>query len=583
MAKKKRKPDKASPKPAKEPSKQPSKPQSKQPAKPPRKPSRTPGFSPASPGPLEGMARNLAGGRGKRHRSPLSIAQEIADAAWEAAQPQEQMALAQHALSVSPDCADAYVILANQSPSRQQARELLEEGVAAGARAIGTQEFKSSTGHFWLDTRTRPYMRARLGLAQCLWESGQRSEAAGHYMEMLRLNPNDNQGIRYLLLGALVELDRDAEAQRLLASYEQDSSAEWAYTSALLAFRRDGDSVLGRSLLEAAVATNEYVPEYLVGNKGMPPSPPVYVSPGGEDEAISYVAQFLRTWRGSPGAIPWLRKTLKVPLPQPPKPRKPAWPLFRHAFLRLPKVKGEVWQLDICRLPLLSSVAQAHAGNTARPPWALVLWNRTQDSILTFEAGDDQPTTAEAWDMLIEALLRPRAGEPHRPSELHVRRKTFFKAWQVKLRQVEINCRLVTELDRPGRRARKACCSPRPAASGLMEMSLRTVGHALIADELAALLAESGRELAAGRTSAGLPGWLEQEGYELLAVLGRRLASAAKNTPCSRRPHARRPAGGMDLEERLRRHAHAADGRASPARRDRGGRRKLAAGARGAA
>ena len=115
--------------------------------------------------------------------------------------------------------------------------------------------------------------------------------------------------------------------------------------------------------------------------------PPSYVSLGDEDEAVSYAAQFLRTWRSSAGAIPWLRKTLKVPLPQPPKPRKPAWSLFRHAFLRLPQVAGEVWQLDVCRLPLSPT-----DGKTYRPPWALVLWNRTEDTILTFEAGDAQPT-----------------------------------------------------------------------------------------------------------------------------------------------------------------------------------------------
>ena len=78
---------------------------------------------------------------------------------------------------------------------------------------------------------------------------------------------------------------------------------------------------------------------------------------------ISYAAQFLRTWRSSPGAIPWLRKTLKVPLPQPPKPRKPAWSLFRHAFLRLPQVDEEVWQLDVCRLPL----SQADGKTIVRP------------------------------------------------------------------------------------------------------------------------------------------------------------------------------------------------------------------------
>ncbi len=207
----------------------------------PRRPAKPQGFAPLTPGSLEGLLRKYTAGRGKL-RSPLAIAQQIADLAWDASQPQEQAELARRALSVSPDCADAYVILANQAASREQARQLLEEGVAAGQRAIGSKTFETWSGRFWLDQRTRPYMRARLGLAQCLWESGQRAQAVEHYAEMLRLNPNDNQGVRYLLLGALVDLDRDEEAQRLMQRYEHDGSAEWAYTTALLAFRREGDS-----------------------------------------------------------------------------------------------------------------------------------------------------------------------------------------------------------------------------------------------------------------------------------------------------------------------------------------------------
>ena len=168
----------------------------------PRRPAK-PGFAPSTSASMEGILRKFTSSRGKL-RNPLAIAQEIADLAWEAPRPQEQAELARQALNVSPDCADAYVILANQAASRDQARQLLEEGVAAGQRAIGSKSFETTAGHFWLDQRTRPYMRARLGLAQCLWESGQRAQAVEHYAEMLRLNPNDNQGVRYLLLGGLV-------------------------------------------------------------------------------------------------------------------------------------------------------------------------------------------------------------------------------------------------------------------------------------------------------------------------------------------------------------------------------------------
>jgi tetratricopeptide repeat protein len=44
-----------------------------------------------------------------------------------------------------------------------------------------------------------PYMRARLGLAHSLWTAGRRDEAVQHLQDMLRLNPGDNQGVRYTL------------------------------------------------------------------------------------------------------------------------------------------------------------------------------------------------------------------------------------------------------------------------------------------------------------------------------------------------------------------------------------------------
>src|SRR3546814_18004768 len=55
-----------------------------------------------------------------------------------------------------------------------------------------------------------PYMRARAGLAITLWRLGDQQAAIDHYRAMLILNPNDNQGIRYLLATALLARDEIA-------------------------------------------------------------------------------------------------------------------------------------------------------------------------------------------------------------------------------------------------------------------------------------------------------------------------------------------------------------------------------------
>ena len=151
---------------------------------------------------------------GKRKQNPLRQAQKIIYDAWECRDPEERIAFAVGALALSPHCADAYVLLAEEAAgSLKEALRLYQMGTEAGEKALGKAAFRKDAGHFWGILESRPYMRARAGLAQCLWISGLRQEAVTHYTGMLKLNPNDNQGIRYVLLPCLIELGQDKEAE----------------------------------------------------------------------------------------------------------------------------------------------------------------------------------------------------------------------------------------------------------------------------------------------------------------------------------------------------------------------------------
>jgi tetratricopeptide (TPR) repeat protein len=395
---------------------------------------------------MEGLLRelkqNLSGAVEGTGQTALEQAQELVALAIQSENRAKRVVTARRALEISPDCADAYLLLGDEAESLEEARGLYEQAVAAGERAIGKEQFQQSMGHFWGVLETRPYMRARLHLARLLWETGERERAVEHYREMLRLNPNDNQGIRYVLLSALMDLDRDNEAGGLLEQYADDASAEWAYTASLLAFRDEGDSEPARAMLQEAVETNKYVPEYLVGLRPLPPEPPETIGMGDEDEAISYVGQFLRAWRNTPGAIPWLRKSLKVAMPRSPKPRKPAWTQFRNSFLRLPQEADEVWQVDVCQLPL-----SAEELDMRRLPLAMLVVNCNEGAILSFDLRESKPPAGAVWNALVETLLRPRLGEPHRPGRIEVRRKTYWTAWRKKLAEIGIACELVEPLD----------------------------------------------------------------------------------------------------------------------------------------
>ena len=62
-----------------------------------------------------------------------------------------------------------------------------------------------------------------------LWTAGRREEAVAHLQDMLRLNPGDNQGVRYTLAGFLLFLDRDDDLEHLLRQYPDEATAAWAY------------------------------------------------------------------------------------------------------------------------------------------------------------------------------------------------------------------------------------------------------------------------------------------------------------------------------------------------------------------
>jgi tetratricopeptide (TPR) repeat protein len=237
--------------------------------------------------------------------TPVERAQDLVYRAMDA-RGRRRIQLARKALELSADCADAYVLLAEECADLGQARDLYAQGVAAGERVLGSTVFDEEAGHFWADVRTRPYMRARFGLARCLEDLGERDEALPHYRELLRLNPGDNQGARYAFLNALLLTGRDDEAGALLLQFGDEPTALWQYGRALWAFRREGDCAPSRQRLRAALRSNRHVPDYLAGDsEWVDPTPQSYAM-GSREEAVICVDELGDAWKATPGALEWL-------------------------------------------------------------------------------------------------------------------------------------------------------------------------------------------------------------------------------------------------------------------------------------
>ncbi len=225
-----------------------------------------------------------------------------------------QIQLARQALAIYPDCADAWSALGARAIDLGRAVGRSREAVAAGQRALGPDVFAARGGHFWEAVETRPYMRARFALADCLEAAGAVDEAIEHYRDMLRLNPSDNQAVRHRLLECLIDEQRDGDAQSLIEQFKDDESPDWKYAAALVAFRREGDSVSSRALRADAVHELAAVVPYLIGERALP-TPPAAFRPYSRDHAVVCASWLIDMWQDTPGACDWLAA-------QPPRKRR---------------------------------------------------------------------------------------------------------------------------------------------------------------------------------------------------------------------------------------------------------------------
>ncbi len=256
--------------------------------------------------------------------TPAEQAQELVYQAVEATG-KRRVELARQALEVWPDSADAYVLLAEATRDPAKARPLYEQGVQAGERALGPRAFVEDVGRFWGIRQTRPYMRARQGLAEVLWVLGERQAAIKHLQDMLRLNPDDNQGLRHILTVWLLTVGDEPAASLLLAQYPEEMTAHWAYNNALATFQRRGQGNQADEALAKALIANYHVPLYMLGLVEPPREMPTFYGLGDESEAILYVAQAAEAWLETPEALDWLAGfLLRIPgLAEPPKGRGP--------------------------------------------------------------------------------------------------------------------------------------------------------------------------------------------------------------------------------------------------------------------
>jgi len=170
------------------------------------------------------------------------------------------------AIQIYPNVADAFNGLAEirwDEGDINEAENLYKKALNRAKNYLGTDEINSFM--WWLDIETRPYMRAREGLGYLLWE--ERKDFVGaikEFVELLRRNKNDNQGVRYLI-PSLYQLNGDSQEayrwlMKLVKDYPDDVWDPHFCFNKGLCFVKIGKFDQGIQLLYEALFKNFYIP-----------------------------------------------------------------------------------------------------------------------------------------------------------------------------------------------------------------------------------------------------------------------------------------------------------------------------------
>lgn len=240
--------------------------------------------------------------------APVREAQQLVIRSWRTGDATERLLLAHQALEISPLCADALVLLAEEEAETiEEALAYYQRALLAAETALGEGYEQEYAGQFWEKYETHPLFRALEGLANTLAEMGKSETSLRYYRQLMRFDPDDHLGARYGTLHVLMTLKDYAAAHQLIHSFPNELSAFWSYTHALVAFINQGSSKRSDNMLRWARRQNPHVPAYLMGEKKLPEEYPTSFAAGDEVEAAYYAADYYSFWWNIPGAIEWLK------------------------------------------------------------------------------------------------------------------------------------------------------------------------------------------------------------------------------------------------------------------------------------
>lgn len=191
---------------------------------------------------------------------------------------------------LDPTNPDALLLEAEVETDLKQKELLLQKAIASSK-----ERFEPEMDVAWLYVPNRLYLRSLFLLGNFYWEQDRFEKAFPVYYELLRLNPGDHQGARYLAVSTLIALDRLPEAESLIDHYEEELSdnAFYAWFKWSIERKKTFLSQATQDLYVRAVDQNPYVKKYIKKQYVAVPYPKSLVITPRSPEEASLIWTFL--------------------------------------------------------------------------------------------------------------------------------------------------------------------------------------------------------------------------------------------------------------------------------------------------
>jgi tetratricopeptide (TPR) repeat protein len=170
----------------------------------------------------------------------------------------------------------------------------------------------------WIRIANRPILRAIHSYGLELIKEGKFEKAIEEFEFIININPNDNQGVRYLIINCLFALDRPADIFKLDKQYPDDYSVEFLYGK-FLAYYLLNEKEKAKEQFEIAKRAYPFVAEELIKTKHIFPADEFdtqygmdgYGYPiGSKQEAFDYWDTTKMFWKKAKGIIGFIKTIL---------------------------------------------------------------------------------------------------------------------------------------------------------------------------------------------------------------------------------------------------------------------------------